>query len=408
MTAPPSAPGRIAFVPPRFGSNVVGGSESVTREVALGLAARGWEVEVLTTCAVDHYSWANTLEPGPAEEDGVVVRRFPTVHTPSWVGRRAQDLIEAEGFPTYDEQLTWIGFQFRAPELFHHLVGAGSGFDAVVFSPYLFWTTAVGLRAVVDRAVVMPCLHDEHYARLPLFREVLATPASLWFLSEPEHELAHRLGAVAPHHAVTGAGVHRPAGYDPDGFRARHGLARPFVLYAGRREPGKGWDWLLEAYTAAVEHHGIELDLVTVGVGEVEAPDAVADRVVDLGFVDASERDDAFAAASAYVQPSRMESFSRTIMESWLAGTPVLAFEGSAVVAWHCHRSGGGLTYADAAGLAECLGRIQSDPAAGDAMAEAGRRYVLEHYAWDVVLDRMERDLHAMIGRRVSGRQASG
>ena len=41
----------------------------------------------------------------------------------------------------------------------------------------------------------------------------------------------------------------------------------------------------------------------------------------------------AFAAADCYLQPSRYESFSRTIMEAWLAGTPVIANAGSDVVA---------------------------------------------------------------------------
>ena len=50
---------RIALVPPRYGPDVVGGAELVLREVAHGLAARGWQVDVLTTCARDHYTWAN-------------------------------------------------------------------------------------------------------------------------------------------------------------------------------------------------------------------------------------------------------------------------------------------------------------------------------------------------------------
>jgi hypothetical protein len=42
-------PGRLAFVPPRYGTEIVGGSEAVMREAAHGLARRGWDVEVLTT-----------------------------------------------------------------------------------------------------------------------------------------------------------------------------------------------------------------------------------------------------------------------------------------------------------------------------------------------------------------------
>ena len=53
----PSAKGRLAFVTPRYGEGVVGGSESVLREAAQGLVARGWEVDILTTCASTSPGW---------------------------------------------------------------------------------------------------------------------------------------------------------------------------------------------------------------------------------------------------------------------------------------------------------------------------------------------------------------
>ena len=64
------------------------------REVAHGLAARGWEVEVLTTCARDHHTWANELPPGTTRDGSVTVRRFPVVRdTPGAEPRR--DLVLA-------------------------------------------------------------------------------------------------------------------------------------------------------------------------------------------------------------------------------------------------------------------------------------------------------------------------
>ena len=56
----------------------------------------------------------------------------------------------------------------------------------------------------------MPCLHDEPYAHLELFRPVLGNGAAVWFLSEPEHQLAHRLGRLPARHSVTGAGIDIP------------------------------------------------------------------------------------------------------------------------------------------------------------------------------------------------------
>jgi glycosyltransferase involved in cell wall biosynthesis len=175
------------------------------------------------------------------------------------------------------------------------------------------------------------------------------------------------------------------------------------VLYAGRREKDKGWDWLVDTFGAAVAQGGLEaLDLVTIGAGDVTPPRTMTDRVIDLGFLSDDERNNAFAAALAYLQPSRMESFSRTIMEAWLAATPVLAIEDSEVVAWHCQRSGGGATFANATELHDHLRELISQPGRAQEMADRGRRYVLDNYAWPVVLDRMEADLRGLIDGRPS------
>jgi glycosyltransferase involved in cell wall biosynthesis len=391
-------PGRIAFVPLRYGPQIVGGSEALTREIAMGLAGRGWDVDVLTTRVIDHQSMADELPEGVTEVDGLHLHRFSTQPHWSRPGWKAQHLIQDGTLPPVDDQWTWVSWRFTMPDLFHHLLRHSAGYDAVVFSPYMFWNTTVGLSAVGTNAVVMPCLHDESYARLTVMRPVLADPASVWFLSEPEHQLAHRLGAVAERHTVTGAGIYAPDGYDPEGFRVRHHIERPFLLYAGRREKDKGWGWLLDTFGAAVRAGLADVDLVTFGSGTVDLPSDLQGRVTDLGFVSESNRNDAFAAALAYVQPSRMESFSRTVMEAWLAGTPVLAIEGSEVVGWHLARSQGGLTFSDGSSLAAHVTTLTADPQRASGLAARGREYVLREYDWPVVLDRIEADLKGIVG----------
>lgn len=391
--APPSPKGRLAFVTPRYGEGVVGGSESVLREAAQGLAARGWQVDLLTTCAVDHHTWANAHPPGELVEDGVRVLRFPTVHDGDKAGR---DTIEGRiqlGLPvTPDEQRVWLNGTFRVPDLFHHLVVHGRDYRAIVVSPYLFWTTVSCSVVAPERTIVMPCLHDEHYAYLEIVRPVLTDPAQVWFLSEPERELGARLAGpagLAPHH-VTGAGVHVPPAGDAAKGREMARTGRPFIYYGGRREGGKGWHELLGAFTRAVVDYGVDIDLVTSGVGSVEPAPVVASRVHDLGLLPYDELCHVFAAAAAYVQPSRNESFSRTIMESWLAGTGVIANAASAVVAWHCRRSGAGITYRDPDELVQAMVVVGERPEALRALGPAGREYVLREYRWPVVLDRME------------------
>jgi glycosyltransferase involved in cell wall biosynthesis len=383
----------VAIVTPRFGPEVVGGSEAVMREIALGLSGRGHRVEMLSTTAVDHQSWTSVLRPGVTTEEGIVVRRFETVPDHTRAGAELTARIMRGGPITVDEQVSWLSYPFRVPDLFMYLLAHGGDYDTIVFSPYLFWTTTVCMPLVADRAVVVPCLHNEPYAHLEVIRPVLRDPASVWFLSEPEHQLAHHLGPVAARHVVTGAGVDVPASYDPGGFRSRHGITRPYLLFAGRREAGKGWDWLLSRYEAALEVDDPGIDLVAIGAGEVDVPAGLTGRVIDLGFLDVAERDNAFAAAAASVQPSVMESFSRTVLESWLAGTPVLARADSEVVVWHCERSGGGRVFDDGEQLSRLLRWLTDAPSEAAAAAAAGRHYVLDNYTWDAVLDRIEAEL---------------
>jgi glycosyltransferase involved in cell wall biosynthesis len=396
----PARRGTIAFVPPRFGHDVVGGSEAVMREAAIGLARRGWDVEVLTTRARDHYTWADAYPAGPQELDGVRVHRFDMVREdgryPGQLDRGELERRIAGGVPLDETQeLAWLNGLFRVPDLYHHLLVHARRYRAIVFSPYLFWTTVVCVTVAPERSIVMPCLHDEGYARLRIVACSLSQAARAWYLAGPEQQLACELGLAPAAGDLTGAGVPAPASYDPDGFRVRHGLERPFLLYAGRREEGKGWPVLVEAFADAVAR-GADLDLVTMGVGDADAPAEVAGRVHDLGFLPDDDAADAFAAAAAYVQPSRNESFSRTVMEAWLAGTPVLANADSAVVAWHCERSGAGVTWTGVDELSAAVEAVACSPEAFRTLAEPGRAYVLEHYTWPTVLDQMEQSLEQM------------
>ncbi len=368
------------------------------REAAQGLAERGYEVDVLTTCAQDHFTWANEFPPGVAADGSVTVRRFPTLQNRDHHGwdRAQEKILSGDQLDELDE-LAWSNGRFRVPDLYLYLSGHAAEYAAIVFSPYLFWTTLYCAGIAPERTVLMPCLHDEPYAYLRSVAAALASAAVVWFLSEPEHQLAHRLAPVAAHHSVVGAAVKIPESYDPDGFRERHNLMRPYVLYAGRREGGKGWQELMAGFGLAVRRHHLPFDLVTVGVGHAQVPASLEDRIVDLGYLAPGEVPDAFAAADAFVQPSANESFSRTIMEAWLAETVVIASGASDVVTWHCERSGGGLVYADELELGQCLRFVAQAPEQAAQLARMGRDYVLANYRWPLVLDAMERSLEDLL-----------
>lgn len=377
---------------------MVGGAELVLREVAHGLTARGWQVDVLTTCARDHYTWANHYPAATTDDQGVRVQRFKVVNDTSGADRAALlRTMALGGSPTLAQQESWMNDGLRVPDLFHALLDTAEQYRAIVVSPYLFWTSFAGGLVAPERTILRPCLHDEPEARFEVFEPLVTGVAKLWLNTQPEADL---LDQIWPAHApaeVLGEGVPVPEVYDPAGFRARHGLSdRPFALYGGRREGAKNWDALLDGFVAAIRKEDLDLDLVTFGVGDVHVPPDVEGRIIDLGLLSDRDKDDAFAAAAVYLQPSAMESFSRTVMEAWLAGTPVIANAASAVVAWHCDRSGAGLTYDDNTELEQCLRFVAEAPDEAAALAGPGRQYVLDHYTWPDTLSRMEASLEAM------------
>lgn len=384
--------GKVGLIPPRYGPEVIGGAEMAVAEMARGLADRGWEVEVLTTCARDHFSWSNEYEPGVYSSDGLTVRRFPTAVAESKAQERA--LFEAQitsgGELGLADQQRWMNSGMRVPDLFHHMLVNSDEYHAFVLAPYLFWTTFACAQIAPAKTILMPCLHDEPYAYLDIYKPVFRGSAGIWFLSAPERDLAAKLFDL-PKHEVIGSGLAVPSSYDPEGFRRKFGINERFVYAGGgRREGAKGWEVFLEAFEEIVLRRDLPFSLVTTGVGKVKPSRRFADRVVDLGFVSEEERNEAFAAADVYVQPSRFESFSRTIMEAWLAGTPVIANGQSDVVRWHCERAGAGLTYEDEYELEECLTFVAEQPEAARSLASSGRQYVLENYTWPTVLDRVE------------------
>lgn len=391
---------RIAVCPARFGPEVVGGAERVLREISCQLAARGWAVDVLTTCATDHFRWDNVLPPGTSHEFGLPVRRFPAiVDTP---GRERADwertILSGEPVPIQGQE-RWMNDGVRVPALFHYLLDHGTEYDAILLGPYLLWSTFACAQIHPDRTVLWACLHDEPYLYLDLFQPMLSGVAGLLLQTDAEHDLAHGAVPLLAPHEVVGCGVEVPTSYSADRFRSKYGIEGPFLFYAGRREGAKGWEDLLAAFSQAHLRRGLPLQLVTCGAGPVTPPPEIANRVVDLGFLSDADRDDALAAAAAYVQPSRYEAFSRTVMEAWLAGTLVIANGGSAVVRQHCERSGAGLVYDDVLELDECLAFVAADPGAAAALARPGRDYVLANYQWPDVLDRIEKALDSFVGQ---------
>lgn len=389
---------KIGFVIPWYADSIPGGAEMELREVVSHLHGAGLPVEILTTCVREFGAdWnVNYYKAGEdRSECGVTIRRFP-------VRRRdtaAFDRVNARlisGMPvSLDEEDTFLREMVNSPDLYRFLDEHSPEYALYVFIPYMFGTTYFGLQVHPEKSVVIPCFHDESYAKLRRFREVFPKAAGMIFNAQPEAELAEKLFAFSESGTKTitmGIGMDTQIRSRPEDFRKKYGIPDDFILYAGRKDKGKNVHTLVQYFSEYVKRHKTDLRLVLIGGGETGLPgDLVRNRqILDLGFVEKQDKYNAQGAAAFLCQPSRNESFSLVIMESWLCGRPVLVHEDCAVTRNFAADSRGGLYFGNYFEFEGCTEYFLSHRETAAQMGENGRSYVKKNFDWNVLIGRYQ------------------
>ncbi len=373
---------KAGFVIPWYGRNIAGGAEHLCRTLAEHLVANGADVEVLTTCAKDFFNWSNHYREGEYTEGGVKVRRFKA-------DRRDFELFDDIKFKLLnkigvspEEELMYMRESINSERLYSFMEEKRTEYTYLLI-PYMFGTTYYGSKISPESSYLIPCLHDEAYAKMGVFKEMFNSVKGAIFNSEPEMALARRLYGSVKAGAVIGTGVDLAVEYHPENFIRKYKVDRPFMLYVGRKDRCKNTDVLIEYFAEYKKRNGNALKLVLIGGGKADIPEKMSGHVIDLGYLSEQDKYDAHAAASMLCQPSENESFSLVIMDSWAAGVPVIVNRDCDVTTWHCKRSNGGLYFEDYLEFAVCIDFIKEDPKAARAMAANGRGYVEKYYSWD-------------------------
>jgi len=390
----------LLYVVQRYGADVPGGAEAHCRAFASRMAARGHHVEVVTTCARSHIDWANTYPAGTDTDDGVVVHRLPTARPKD---RRVFEPLNVRALRgpkpvPWALQRAWMQAQGPdVPELAPWLRAHAPRFDVVIFFTYLYATTTGGLPHAAARrpTVLHPTAHEEPPMALAAFNTVFRHPWAFAFSTPEEQALVERRFHVRRPSAVIGVGVDLDAVGDGAAFRRRYGLGeRPYLVFLGRFEAGKGSDQLLDFFRAYRRRRQGDLALVVVGERYRDldpGPDVVA-----TGLVDDQTKHDALAGALALAQPSFFESFSMVLTEAWAQRRPALVQGRNEVLVGQAHRAGGAVPYTTYAEFEVALDRLRADAALADRLGAAGRAYVEREYHWDVVMGRYEAHLGAV------------
>jgi glycosyltransferase involved in cell wall biosynthesis len=403
---------RILYVVQRYGETIAGGAEQYCREMAERMVRRGHEVEVATTCARSYVDWADAYEPGRSEIAGVPVHRF-RVAAPRdnyRFGAINSRMVQGRGTRPLFMQREWMREQGPwSPELITWIERNAERFDAVVCFTYLYWTTWATLDALRGHNVpliIHSTIHDEPPLRHSLFDGEFRVPDAFAMATPEEIDLIRRRFHFTPPGDVCGIGVEVAADRaDPARFRAAYGLGdKPYLLYVGRIDEGKGAIALVDYFIAYKERHPAD-DLMLAVVGDDLIEIAKRDDILGTGFVDYQMRDDAIAGALALAQPSFFESFSMILTEAFAFGRPALVEGKCEVLRGHAHRSNAAIPYDGFAEFECALEMLRNDPVLADAMGAAGKAYVAAEYSWDSVLDRYEVLLERTVqtGRSVKG-----
>jgi glycosyltransferase involved in cell wall biosynthesis len=381
---------KIAFVVQRYGKEVMGGSELHCRQIAEVLAESGFDCTVYTTTAKDYITWKNEYSPGETIWNGVLVKRFKVdKERDITVFNKYSDWIFANEH-TEEDEVEWMEQQGPVcPSLCDALEKEEDEHDVFVFFTYLYYNTFWGLQRVKKPKTLVSTAHDEPALYLDMMKQVFALPDAFMFNTEAERSmLAKEFPFENKYQDIVGVGVEIPENVLGSLFSQRHGVMPPFVLYAGRIEPGKGCQELIDFFVR-YNRKNPELTLVLIGNLLMEIPKHPKIRY--LGFLSPEDKNAAMAAALATIHPSRLESLCMAALESMAVRTPILVQEQTEPLKQHCLKGGSGLFYSNVREFEEAIELFSTDSRLREKMGENGLSYVKDNYSWPKIVEKYKR-----------------
>jgi glycosyltransferase involved in cell wall biosynthesis len=373
---------KLAVVVQRYGPALHGGAERHARYIAEHLVQHA-DVEVLTTCAASD-TWSNELAAGSDTVNGVQVRRF-RVSPPAGAATiaRFSERVFTETHSIADE-LRWLGASTPSSRsLLRHLRKHGDSYDFCLFVGYRSRLTYYGAHAAASRAILVPRADADPAIGASIFGDVFRGARAILFDSPEERSLVQAVCAAQDvPSAVVGAGADVAQSPQPGRFRQKRNIRGPFAIYVGRLDDRSCGD-LLPLFNRYLQERDSRLSLVLVGEGPLAPP--THPKIQHVGFLDDMEKFDAIAAAEVVIVPSPYQSFSRTAVEAWGLGKPVLANGASKALRGQCVRSNGGLCYRSAEEFVGMLEAIEQNRWLNASLGKSGRQYARDHFDWRVV-----------------------
>ena len=394
---------KIGLVVQRYGRQINGGAEVLARMVAEKLALK-YDITVLTSRAVDYHFWEPELPEGRSEENGVKIIRFD--HKPKasakevhrlnrqYRGRHlyqkfyrfiGEPLWYLKLFPTAaireQDGLKWVENQGPATyNLIKYLEDNEQSYDAFIFVTYLYYPTVAGLLAVPHKSIFIPTMHDEQPAYFPIFKKTMVAPRSLMFLTESEKIFSNQLFNIADiRQDVMSVGIDAVDDQKNSEVIKKFNIKGKYIIYVGRIDAAKGCKDLLKSFVSFTNSNKESITLVLAGKNMIEA--AVNENIIYAGFVSEEEKEQLMKHAEALIIPSKYESLSLVVLESFACKVPVIANGECEVLKDHIVNSNGGWTYTNEGEFFNVLKKV-IEGAENKQKGLNGYEYVTNNYSW--------------------------
>ena len=381
---------KIAIINQRYGLEVNGGSELYSRQIAERLIAK-YDVEVLTSCAVEYVKWSNYYNEGVEQINGVTVRRFKTLHEREPKVFSALDSMMLSN-PHIEEEISeqWIEHMGPyCPELVEYVDKHQDEYEAIIVVTYLYYTAVKSIVRIKNKAIFIPTAHQEPFIHFDMYKKVFGAADAYVFLTDEEKDLVHSIfhNEDVPYE-VMGVGVEVPEVVDSERFKKKYSLDN-YLIYVGRIDEGKDCPRLFKYFLEYKRRVKNDLKLVLMGKAVCDIPKSP--DIISLGFVSEEDKFDGIKGAKALILPSKFESLSISVLEAMTLSVPVIVNGICDVLKGHCVKSNGGLYYKNYFEFEGCINYMMEHPEEYAIMCKNARKYVEDYFQWDDIMKKFDR-----------------
>ncbi|WP_166332582.1 glycosyltransferase family 4 protein [Sphingobacterium chungjuense] len=404
---------KIGIVVQRYSEEVNGGAELHARQLAEHLQYK-YEVEVLTTCAIDYVFWENYYPEGEDFVNGVKVIRFKTKDRNVKMHRRSSRYLRGhvrsnnsdKGSKNFLIQ-SYLKLRYRrrneheeifsrwidemgpnCPGLITFLTKESKQYKAIVFFTFMYYPTVKGLPVVAEKSIFIPTAHDDPYFHMDGYKQIFSIPRFIMYNTLVEKELVQSAYPASKNIKSDVAGV----GFDtsPRGIVAERPIKERYFVYIGRIDINKGCKELVSFFLKFRKNIREHVRLVMIGKNSMEEITVHPD-IVYTGFISEEEKLVYLQYSEALVIPSPYESLSMVTLEAMALGKPVLATEESLVLKKHIELSKAGYIYKTNKNFCELLLKILNlQEQEKNVIATNGIEYVDKNYKWETIISKFE------------------